>query len=87
MPKLNSILQANVSEEAAFHQHHLLGNSTSIENGTVYLYNRNFQKNKRAAIQAYRDGNPSNKILIQAIVVSTGNKGILQHVCELKYPV
>jgi hypothetical protein len=33
-------------------------------NGTVYLHNRYFQKNEWAAIQTYRDGNPSNKILI-----------------------
>jgi hypothetical protein len=53
----------------------------------VYLYTRNFQKNKRAEVQTYGDGNPSNKILEQAIVVSTGNEGCSQYVCELEYSV
>jgi len=56
-------------------------------NGTIHLYDRNFQKNKRAAVQAYGDDNPGNKILVQAIVVSTGNEGCFQYIGELEYSV
>lgn len=36
----------------------------AVEVQVIYLYNRNFEKYKRAAIQTYGDGSPSNKILV-----------------------
>lgn len=81
--------QANVflRKQNSFHQHFPLGNSTFIDVKSVYLYTGNFQKNERAQVQTYGDDHPSDKIMIQAIVVPTGDEGCSQHVCELEYPV